>query len=293
MAVSYAIVAHDRGGMERVRRYTTDDTLEPGSVVMLEGRWWLLESVEDVDPPRALATPARYRLRLVHPDGREELGVFRRYRPGGPRLGHAFTTLEDGQPISWQVTDERLARDEQGEAHLDLMAERDYAELEELPDHELEHALSPDDDELPDEAVATFARAEQAGLEVELVALDPGEAPDWDTAGRYLDALILEEIEDDLLEQSGVHPNTDPRETWLATVRERLQEDLRRFRVDVEGEHDEIEEWDFRGGRIFASVGTFADESDPDSGHGWLCRLLDASALGAAGFERVRKGSLL
>ena len=37
----------------------------------------------------------------------------------------------------------------------------------------------------------------------------------------------------------------------------------------------------------------FEDESDPNSGHGWHCRLLDASALRAAGFSRVRKATLL
>jgi hypothetical protein len=292
MALTYEVVTHDRARNERVRRLTTGDRVEQGSVVTLDGRWWLVERVDDGDPPRLAATPARYRLRLVHPDGREELGVFRRFRPGGPRLGHAFTTLEEGHPISWQVVEERLAREEQGDAYLDLVAQRDYAELEELPDHELEHALARDD-ALSEEAAATLARAEEAGLEVELVALDPGEAPDWDAAERYLDALILEEVEDDLLEQCGVRPDTDPRDTWLETVKERLREDLRRFREDVEGDHDEIEEWDFRGGRISASIGTFADESNPDSGHGWLCRLLDASALGAAGFERVRKGALI
>ena len=293
MAITYEIATRDRGGDKRVRRLTTGEPVEPGSVVMLDGRWWLVERVEDGDAPRAEATPARYRLRLVHPDGREELGVFRRYRPGGPRLGHAFTTLEDDRPISWHVAEERLARAEQGDAYLELVAQRDYAEVEELPDHELEHALSRADDELPQEARATLARAEREGLEVELVALDPGEAPDWEAAGRYMDALILEEIEDDLLEQCGVDPDTDPRASWLETVKDRLREDLARFRADVEGEHDQIEEWSFRGGRIFASVGTFADESDAEAGHGWLCRLLDASALGAAGFERVRKSSLV
>jgi hypothetical protein len=28
------------------------------------------------------------------------------------------------------------------------------------------------------------------------------------------------------------------------------------------------------------------------SGHGWMCRLVDAEVLGAAGFERVRKAEL-
>ena len=48
----------------------------------------------------------------------------------------------------------------------------------------------------------------------------------------------------------------DPREMWLATVKERLRADLEGFRNDIEGDHNEIEEWDFRGGRIFASVGS-------------------------------------
>ena len=60
----------------------------------------------------------------------------------------------------------------------------------------------------------------------------------------------------------------------------------------VEGDDDEIEEWDFHDGRVFASVGSVADESDPDRGHGWMCRLLDAGALGAALFARVRKPEL-
>lgn len=217
----------------------------------------------------------------------------RRYRLDAPRLGHAFTTVEDGQPASWQVIDERLDHDEQGEPYLALLAERDYAEVEELPDHELEHALAARESELPDAASALFARAEQAGQSIELVALEPGEAPDWEEGERYIDALILEMIEDDLLEQCGVDPDRDRRETWLDKVKERLRSDLRLFRADVEGDHDEIEEWDFRDGRIFAAVGSPEDEADPDSGYGWLCRLVDSGALAAAGFSRVRKAELL
>ena len=75
-------------------------------------------------------------------------------------------------------------------------------------------------------------------------------------------------------------------------MKERLRADLEAFRADIEGDHDEIEEWDFRGGRIFASVGTFEDEADPNSGHGWMCRLVDSEALGAAGFDRVQRVQL-
>ena len=296
MARTYEVVAFRRTGKERVHEYAADDELGPGSVLFLDGRYWLIERVEENEdgPPRALAKPARYRLRLRHPDGREELGAFRRYRADAPKLGHAFSTLDDGRPVSWQVVDERLAIDADGEPYLDLTAERDYAEAEgELPDHELEHALAAREEDLPEEAVASLTRAEEAGLFVELVALEPGELPDWDEARRYIDALILEELGDDLLELCGVEPDHDPRETWLEKAKARLRADLESFRADVEGDHDEIEEWDFRGGRIFAAVGSFEDERNPDSGHGWMVRLVDASALGAAGFARVRKAELL
>jgi hypothetical protein len=290
VAVSYELVHVNRLGSERVHPYTSEEPLEPGDVVHYEGRDWLVEGVED---SRVHLKPARYRLKLRHPDGREEVGAFRRYRPDAPKVGHTLSTLDGGVPVIWQVLDERLARDERGEPFLDLTAERDYSEAEEpptLPEHELEHALAREEDR--DAATATLARAEEAGLFVELVALEPGEAPDWAEAERYLDALELEEIEDDLLELCGVDPTRDPRETWLETVKERLRADLERFRADVEGDHDEIEEWDFRDGRVLAAVGSFEDEANAASGHGWMIRLLDVSALRAAGFARVRKAEL-
>jgi len=294
-ALEYEVVAHTRTGAERIHRYASDEPLEPGEVLRLEGRWWLVEGVEpDAEPPRARAQPARYRIRLRHPDGREELGAFRRYRTDAPRPGHGLTTVEDGHPVSWEVVDQRLARDGNGEPYLDLVAERDYGEeAGDLPDHELEHAVAARAESLPEEATALLSRAEGAGLAVELVALEPGERPDWGEAERYLDALTLDEIEDDLLELCGVNPDRDRRETWLETVKERLRADLASFRDDIEGDHDEIEEWDFLDGRVFAAVGEADDEADPDSGFGWLCRPLDAGVLAAAGFRRVRKSELL
>jgi hypothetical protein len=290
VAPSYELVHVTRSGKEQVHPYTSEERFEPGGLVHYEGRDWLVERVEGA---RVSLTPARYRLKLRHPDGSEELGALRRYRPDAPRVGHTFSTLEDGAPASWQVADERLARDEHGEPYLELTAERDYSERDDpptLPEHELEHSFARDEARSP--AVATLARADEAGLYVELVALEPGEAPDWSEAGAYVDALELEEIGDDLLTRCGVDPDRDPRESWLETVKERLWSDLEQFRADVDGDQDEIEEWEFRSGRIFASIGSEDDEADPDSGHGWMCRLLDASALGAAGFSRVRKAQL-
>jgi hypothetical protein len=294
-AVKYEIVTVSRAGTQRRHQYTTEDELRPGDVVFLEGRYWLVDRVEASDdgvPARAFAKPARYRLLLRHPSGRTEAGAFRRYRPDAPTLGHAFSTLENGRPVSWEVIDRQLARDAEGEPHVKLVAERDYRELEDLPDHELEHALAVRESELPAPAETMLARADETGNAVELVALDPGEAPDWAEAEEYLDALVLDEVEDDLLVLCGVDPDRDPRDSWLGRVKERLRSDLERFRGDTEGDHDEIEEWDFRGGRIFASVGSFDDESDPERGHGWMVRLLDAGVLAAAGFARVRKPQL-
>jgi hypothetical protein len=293
-AREYELVAVGRAGVERRYPWPADDQLAPGSIVHVGGRDWLVyELDEDDDRPVARAKPARYRLRMVYPDGREELGGFRRYRPDGPRLGHAFTTMPEGEPISWEVVDERLGVDDAGEPFLDLVAERDYGELEgDLPDHELEHTLARGD-ELPEAAQAVLAAAEEEGLSVELVALDPGEAPDWEEARRYIEAVTLDTVDDDLLEQCGVDTKRDPETTWLDTVTSRLLDDLGALRADVEGDHDEIQEWEFRDGKIFASVGSLDDESDPASGHGWLCRLLDSGALGAAGFTRVRKAEIV
>jgi hypothetical protein len=296
--MTYEVVTRLPSGKERVHRYASDDPIGAGEVLRLGGRFWLVESIEELQGetalPRALAKPARYRIRLRHPDDREELGALRRIRPGSPRLGHAFTTLEQGQPISWQVAAEQLARDEGGEPFLDLLAERDYAEADgELPDHELEHALATRREEgLSPAADAALAQAAAQGLDVELVALDPGEEPDWPESARYIDTLIFEQIEDDLFEQCGVDVDTDRRETWLDTVKERLRSDLEAFRRDVEGDHEEIEEWDFRGGRIYVTVGSYEDEFDPNTGHGWMCRLVDSGALGVAGFARVRRHEL-
>jgi hypothetical protein len=279
-----------RPGKARTHRYASGEPLLPGSVVRLDGREWLVERVDDGgERPRAVATPARYRLRLRHPDGHEELGAFRRYRLDSPKVGDSLTTTAGGEPSAWTVAAAQLARDEDGGPYLDLVAERDYDEFDALPAHQLEHAL---DAHVPEGLSATLSGAADAGVLVELVALEPGELPDWGESRRYLDALVLEEVDDDLLVRCGVDVEHEPRDAWLATVKERLQADLASFAADVDGAHAEIEEWDFADGRIFAAVGTWDDEADPASSFGWLCRLVDSGALAAAGFRRVRKAEL-
>jgi hypothetical protein len=290
MPTAYELVHSTRSGHERVLPFTSQDALGPGSIVHVEGRDWLVDGLDDT---RATLKPARYRLGLLHPDGREELGAMRRYRADAPRVGHTFSTVEEGAPASWQVVDQRLAHDENGEPYLALTAERDYSEQEDsptLPEHELEHAFAREADF--SDASATLARADEAGLYAELMALEPGEAPDWAEAQQFLDALELDEIHDDLLVRSGVDPNRDSRDAWLGIVKERLRADLEAYRADIESNHDQIEEWDFRDGRVFAAIGSYEDEANPESGHGWMTRLYDAGVLEAAGFTRVRKAEL-
>jgi hypothetical protein len=242
LAVSYEIVTHDRAGRERVHPYAGEDALAPGSVVPLGGRYWLVVRVE---PKRVQAHLARYRLALHHPDGHRETGTFRRFRadapsPGHQLITHQLITLEKGVPISWAIVDQRLACDDAGEPFLESIAERDYAEAESLADHELEHTLDQESD-IAGVAASAWARAREAGFAIELVGLEAGQAPDWDEARRYLDSLILEEVEDDLLEQCGVDSRHDPQETWLDTVKQRLRDDLDSFRADIEDRHEEIE----------------------------------------------------
>lgn len=284
MLFSYTLVAHDRTGRERARPYTSRDPLAPGSVTLVGGRYWL---VERVDGAVVHARSARYRLVLRHPDERLEAGAFRRFRADSPSAGHQLTTFEDGTPISWVVVEQQLRRDDAGEAFLESIAERDYAELESLPDHQLEHALDRERDDSG--AAALLARSTETGSAIELVGLEAGDAPDWEEASNYLESLILEELEDDLVEQCGVDIGRLPRHLWLERVKQRLRQDLMSVRADIEGPHDEIEEWDFHDSRIFAAVGNFDDDSNPASGYGWLCRLVDASVLQAGGFYRVRK----
>jgi hypothetical protein len=289
LSVSYEIVTRDRSGREHIRPYQSEDALAPGSVVLLRGRYWLVERVER---SRGRAQPARYRLTLRHPDGHQEPGAFRRFRADAPMVGHQLTTLDGGAPISWTVIEQRLARDDGGEPFLESIAERDYTETESLPDHQLEHAREQERDDT-NAADTVLARATAPGLAIELVGLEEGQAPDWDEATRYLGSLILEELEDDLLEQCGVDPRRDPQRTWLDKAKRRLRDDLDSFRADIERDHDQTEEWNFRGGRIFAALGSFDDDANPASGYGWMCRLVDAGVLQAAGFYRVRKPLLL
>ena len=285
----YTVVTRRRTGVERVHEFAAETELQPGDVLRLDGRFWLIADARRGGAScRRRARPAIGCAFVIRTGGKRSAGC----AATGPTLrGSAIRSprSKTRQPVSWEVVNSRLGRDDQG-AFLEFAAERDFAEVEELPDHELEHTLARSlDDELPESARAAFERAERSGLSIELVALEPGEEPDWEEADRFIDALVIEEINDDLLELCGVNPDTDPKDGWLETVRSRLRDDLTSFRDDIEGEHEQIEQWSFRDGRIFASIGSEDDESDPLSGHGWLCRLVDADVHGAAGFVRVRK----
>ena len=288
----YTVVTRRRTRVERVHEFASEtERFQPGDVVRLDGRFWLIADFEETKP-RVVTDPARYRLRLRHPDGREEVGGLRRYRPDAPRLGHSFTTLEDRQPVAGRsstLVSGETSRAPSSRSRRSGTSPRSRS----FRTTRSSSTRSPPEPgrQLPESARAAFDRAERSGLSIELVALEPGEESDWEEAERFIDALVIEEINDDLLELCGVNPDTDPKDGWLETVRNRLRDDLTSFREDIEGEHEQIEQWSFRDGRIFASIGSEDGESDPLSGHGWLCRLVDADVHGAAGFVRVREAA--
>ena len=286
MAVDYQLVHVNRVGHEHTQPYRSETELSEGDLVHVEGRDWLVDAV---DGEQVRLEPARYRLVLRHPDGRAESGAFRRYRADAPRVGQRSARSSTAsrqlagrrRPALSATSGQAVPRADRG-ARL-----REAEDAPDLPGHELEHALAREDDR--DEAVATLARAEESGQLVELVALEPGEAPDWDEAGRYIDALILEEIEDDLVVLCGVDTERTRRRPGSRPSRRGCTKTCAASATDIESGHDQIEEWDFRDGRMFASIGSFDDQANPDSGHGWLSRLVDSSASAAAGFSRVRK----
>ena len=104
MAFEYQLVHVNRLGHELTHPYSSETELAEGDVLRVEGRDWLVDGVE---ADRARLEPARYRLILRHPDGHTEAGAFRRYRPDAPQIGHTFSTIADGVPVSWQVADQR------------------------------------------------------------------------------------------------------------------------------------------------------------------------------------------
>src|SRR5262245_41033190 len=119
MAFTYEVAAADRSGRERVHPYTSDTALGPGDVLRLGGRDWLAVRAQG---DLLHVTAARYRLELRHPDGHVEAGAVRRWRSDAPREGHTFSTVEDGQPAGWQVVEQSLATDDEGEPFLALVA---------------------------------------------------------------------------------------------------------------------------------------------------------------------------
>lgn len=127
---------------------------------------------------------------------------------------------------------------------------------------------------------------------MEMVTLDLGRSPDWQSAEGYIDSLIIEEVSDELLRMCRIDTEAEAPGQWIDLVRQRLRSDLARFREDVETDRDEIEVWELEDAHLFVSIGTPADESDPDKSHGWLCRLRDSGALAAAGFKQARKAEL-
>jgi hypothetical protein len=288
----YNVILPSRHGNAQAHRHrlSTANDLRVGDVVRVTGGRWIVDELREAGGEReARLEPARFRVVLLQPDGREEAGAVRRLRDDSLGVGHAFTTADETgtHRLRWDVVADRFVRDEGGRPLIEFVAEHGLHGRERVPDHELEHRFAQQGDLAEARAALEFATA--AGLAVELVELEPDRDPDWDEARALLEALVIEEVGEDLLERCGIKPERDLPETWIDLVRLRLRADLTSFRGDVEGPHRQIHEWHIGPRRVFASIGTWESEADPDSGHGWLCRLVDGDVLGAAGFVRLRE----
>lgn len=56
----YEVRVQKRGGREHAREYASEELLAPGDVIRLQGRYWLIQDVEEAGegaPARALAKP--------------------------------------------------------------------------------------------------------------------------------------------------------------------------------------------------------------------------------------------
>ena len=198
---TYDVVVVHRTGKEHVHRYTTEEPLEPGDVVRLEGRHWLSSASRATArrrSPRAIGcgfairTAARTSGRSAASDPTRRGSATRSppSRTGARSAGRSSTAAgprRERRAVPRPRRGARLRRRRSDAARPRARA----------------HARPRSEDELPEGAEATLARAADEGLSVELVALEPGEEPDWEAAERFIDALVLEEIEDDLIEQCG------------------------------------------------------------------------------------------
>ena len=170
--------------------------------------------------------------------------------------------------MSWQVVDERLA-DDHGEPYLDLIAERDYSELR------TRRAARA--------RAGARARAQEARRGAARAPPRRGGGPGRRAGrarggrgarlGRGRGATSTRwssRRSRTTCSSSAASTRPRRRETWLDTVKARLRATWSDSGTTSRADHDQIEEWEFRDGRIFAAVGSIEDEADPDRGHGWM-----------------------
>jgi hypothetical protein len=125
--MTYEVLTRLPSGKERVQTYESDDPLSRRRVAAR--RSFLLVEHRGTTGGRGAACvreAARYRIRLRHPDDREELGAVRRIQPGRRGSVTHSLQLERGRPVSWRVVDEQLDAT-RAASRFDLRAERDYA----------------------------------------------------------------------------------------------------------------------------------------------------------------------
>ena len=221
--------------------------------------------------PGALSTLAR-------PSGRPPRGGrVPSLRPGfAPARSRLHDRRSTAQPISWAVVDERFARDDDGEPSSSSWRSATSPRTRGIvPDHELEHTLARRaEEELPEEATSLLDRADRLGQSVELVALEPGEAPDWDAGPSASSTRSSSRRSRTTCWSSAVSTRTPTRarrgsprcRTGFARTSGSSAPTSRTISTRSRSGTSAAVECSRR------SV-TLGRQSDPGSGYGWMCRL--------------------
>ena len=213
----------------------------------LDGRDWLVDAVEEGDTARVVAKPARYRLRLRHPDGREELGAFRRMRAGQPATR---PLVHDARGRGSRQLGASSRRRSPTTSRTSRSSTSSPSATTARP-----RATCPTTSSSTRSPASADGSGRRQGVDRRGDALracrssSPRSSRTRRRTGRRLAATSRPSVSTrSRTTCSSCAASTrgdDSEGTWLETVQARLRDDLESFSADVEGDHDEIEEWDF------------------------------------------------
>src|SRR5919204_3200296 len=191
MPRTYEFVHVNRLGHRLTHELVSDDTLEPGAIIRSEGRGWIVDRVED---SRVFLEPARYRLSCAtltaiwRPARSAASGPMRRAL--ATRSARSSTTRRSAG--SWSRSVSRVTTTaSRSTSSPPTGTTRSATSRRACPSTSWSTPLRVTT--ISARPRQGLAEAAEAGLPVELVALEPEEAPDWDEGRRCIDALMIED----------------------------------------------------------------------------------------------------